>query len=201
MTVLSLSIVDPSSPAPTAGAGISNSDIIGIITAALTLLTVIAAVVAVAYAKGSAQSAADATNQLTRISANMKNVASLQERSLEEARRLRLLELLSRRASILEEIVNTILTMSWIAAEVEPSQLTDDSLELFNSRFNQERRKLIIALKLLPGIELPKCRTVAKLGDFLDALPELKPAEAEADRALTQVLSELEEEARKTPDK
>jgi restriction system protein len=169
-------MINPSALASTAGAGLSLSDKVGIITAVLTLLTVVAAVVAIVYAKRSAEFAAI---------------------SLEEARRLRLLDLLSDQTSILEKIVDTIATMIWIPNEVESSKLTGDPFEWFDRRFNQERRKLVVALTMLPSVELPKCRTVANIRHWQDALPDLDPAGDEANQALTKVLREREEEARK----
>lgn len=186
-------------PALTADTHVSIGNIVGIITAFLGLLTVIAAVVALVYAKRSARFAADAVKPLTSIASDMNNVALIQAKSLETARQLQLLELLSRRTSILAEIVNTIAIMIWIPTEIEASaSIGNRWQESADSRFNQERRKLILALKMLPSIELPKCRAVVNLGHFRGASHDLKLAGEEADQALTHALNELEEEARKT---
>jgi hypothetical protein len=187
----------PPGPASTAGTTVSVNDIVGVITVLLGLLTVIAAGVALKYAKQSAKSADDSVQSLVSIAADMKNVAILQEQSLESARQLRLLELLSRQTSLLGEIVDTIATMISIPSEIASANPTGDPLDLADNRFSNERRKLLIALKMLPNVELPKCRTVASIVRFRDAFEDLKPAGEEADRALTLALIELEEEARK----
>jgi hypothetical protein len=81
--------------------------------------------------------------------------------------------------------------MAWIPNDA-------DSLEAADKRFNREQGRLLIALKMLPGIQLPKCRTVAEVGGYRDALPYLTAAGDEADQTLTRVLKELEEIS-KTP--
>jgi hypothetical protein len=167
----------------------NGSDPVAIITTVLTLLTLIAAGWALIYAGKSAKAAKDAVDPLDRIADDIKESARLQSQTLESARQLRRIELLSRRATILQQIVNAIAVMTGIPSETAP--------ESIDIRFNQERRRLILALKMVPDIQLPTCHKVAGLGRYRDVLPDLTSAGTEADEALTNVLRELEQEASK----
>lgn len=184
MTVLSL-------PASAAGTDSSLSDITAIVTAFLGFLTVIAAIVAIVYAKKSADAAKEAVAPLDSIADDTK-------KSLEDARRLRVVDLLARRAALLGQIVDTITTILYFHTELATSQFSGDPLKFFDNRYKQERKKLVIALKMLPSSMLPKCRAVADIEDFEDAFPDLEEAGSEADQELNLTLTELEEEARKT---
>jgi hypothetical protein len=187
----------PPGAAATAGSSVNASDIIAIAAAFLTLVAVIIALRALKYAKDSAryakesaQYAADTIEPLQSIASDIRQSAELQLASLESARQLRRLELLSTEATTLQEIVSVLTTMAWI-------QNNADSLEAADKRFNQEQESLLIwlkiALKTLPGIRLPKCGIVATVGGYRDALPYLTAAGVEANQTLTHVLKEVEE--------
>jgi hypothetical protein len=191
LQVTMLLLVPPSLPLLSSTVMSAEADldtIIAIITAGLALLTVIAAAWALAYARDSAVAAKAAVTPLDEISEKMKESARLQSESLESARQLLRLELLFRRTTILEKVVTTIAVMAQIPQAVNSS---DDPEEAAEMRFTQEKGQLIIELGMLPDIQLPECRIVARSIGYDDARSHLSEASEEGAQALTKSLKEL----------